>query len=92
MGFDSDLLPTREALATIASAVEAERHCCRFFRFGITVEADGGRFWLGVRRFAPRVAQDSHNLSAFHRWLYLVDLRLNQRIRSDRSRVCRPMT
>jgi hypothetical protein len=34
--------PTREALATIGSAVEAERHCCRFLRFGITVEADGG--------------------------------------------------
>ena len=34
--------PTAEILATIARAVEAERHCCRFLRFAITVEPDGG--------------------------------------------------
>jgi hypothetical protein len=32
------LAPTAETLATVARAVEAERHCCRFLRFGITVE------------------------------------------------------
>ena len=38
--------PTGETLATIAHAVEAERHCCRFLRFGITVESDGGPVFL----------------------------------------------
>jgi hypothetical protein len=38
--------PTSETLATIARAVEAERHCCRFLRFGITVEPDGGPVFL----------------------------------------------
>ena len=38
--------PTAETLATIARAVEAERRCCRFLRFGITVEPDGGPVFL----------------------------------------------
>jgi hypothetical protein len=44
-------------LAAIARAVEAERHCCRFLRFRITVEPDGGPVWLeltgppGTREF-----------------------------------------
>jgi hypothetical protein len=29
-------------LSTIVRAVEAERHCCRFLRFSITVEPDNG--------------------------------------------------
>jgi hypothetical protein len=29
-------------LLAIARAVEAERHCCRFLRFSITVEPDNG--------------------------------------------------
>ena len=29
-----------ETLASVARAVEAERHCCRFLRFMITVEPD----------------------------------------------------
>lgn len=31
-----------DILATIAEAVEAERQCCRFLTFQISVEADGG--------------------------------------------------
>jgi hypothetical protein len=31
-----------ETLATIARAVDAERQCCRFLRFAITIEPDGG--------------------------------------------------
>jgi hypothetical protein len=31
-----------DALATLARVVEAERQCCRFLRFVITVEPDGG--------------------------------------------------
>jgi hypothetical protein len=34
--------PTSEVLSTIVQAVDAERHCCRFLRFAITVEPDGG--------------------------------------------------
>jgi hypothetical protein len=49
--------PTAETLATIARAVEAERHCGRFLRFRITVEPDGGPVFLeltgpaGTREF-----------------------------------------
>ena len=39
-----------ETIALIARAVEAERHCCRFLRFGITVEPDGGPVFLGSHR------------------------------------------
>jgi hypothetical protein len=49
--------PSAETLAAVLSAVEAERHCCRFLRFGITVEPDGGPITLelsgppGTREF-----------------------------------------
>jgi len=33
---------TGDTLAAVARAVEAERQCCRFLRFLITVEPDGG--------------------------------------------------
>ena len=48
---------TGDRLSTITRAVEAERHCCRFLRFGITVEPDGGPIFLelsgppGTREF-----------------------------------------
>src|SRR5215470_7816261 len=34
--------PSTETLAKIARAVEAERLCCRFLQFSITVEPDEG--------------------------------------------------
>ena len=46
-----------DTLAVIARSVEAERHCCRFLRFHITVEPDAGPIWLeltgpaGTREF-----------------------------------------
>lgn len=49
--------PSSETLSTVARAVDAERHCCRFLRFGITVEPDGGPIVLelsgppGTREF-----------------------------------------
>jgi hypothetical protein len=49
--------PTGETLSPIARAVDAERHCCRFLRFGIVVEPDGGPIVLeltgppGTREF-----------------------------------------
>jgi hypothetical protein len=37
-----------DCLSPIVEAVEAERHCCRFLRFQITVEQDGGPIWLDL--------------------------------------------
>jgi hypothetical protein len=34
--------PMDDTLSTLAKAVNAERHCCRFLRFQIVVEPDGG--------------------------------------------------
>jgi hypothetical protein len=34
--------PGTDTVATLARVVDAERHCCRFLRFVITVEPDGG--------------------------------------------------
>ena len=31
-----------DTVATLARVVDAERNCCRFLRFAITVEPDGG--------------------------------------------------
>jgi hypothetical protein len=48
---------TDNLLATIAETIDAERQCCRFLRFGITVEPDGGPITLeltgpsGTREF-----------------------------------------
>lgn len=52
-----------EALAVIARAVEAERHCCRFLRFGVVVEPDEGPMSLdltgppGTREFLAALAE-----------------------------------
>jgi hypothetical protein len=40
--------PSEDVLATIVRMVEAERQCCRFLRFQITVEPDGGPIALDV--------------------------------------------
>ena len=46
-----------DMLTMIASTVEAERECCRFLRFQIVVEPNGGPIWLeltgpcGTREF-----------------------------------------
>jgi hypothetical protein len=56
-GYRLRFAPTDDILTTIARVVEAERHCCRFLRFDITVEPDGGPIWLeltgpaGTREF-----------------------------------------
>lgn len=52
-----------DTLTSITRAVEAERHCCRFLRFGITVEPDGGPIFLelsgppGTREFVAALLQ-----------------------------------
>ena len=49
--------PDAETLVTLVPVVEAERRCCRFLRFVITVEPDGGPLLLelsgpaGAREF-----------------------------------------
>jgi hypothetical protein len=49
--------PAAEMLQTIASVIDAERQCCRFLRFDITIEPDLGPIVLrvsgppGTRRF-----------------------------------------
>lgn len=45
-GLRLEFAPSAETIALIARAVDAERHCCRFLRFGMTVEPDGGPVFL----------------------------------------------
>ncbi|MEQ1575543.1 MAG: hypothetical protein ABL993_14985 [Vicinamibacterales bacterium] len=45
-GLRLEFAPSGDTLALIARVVEAERHCCRFLQFGITVEPDGGPVFL----------------------------------------------
>ncbi len=40
--------PSTEVLQAIASAIDGERQCCRFLRFEVTVEPDGGPIVLEV--------------------------------------------
>ena len=37
-----------DALSAILVAVDAERECCRFLRFDISVEPGGGPIWLSL--------------------------------------------
>ena len=56
--------PSTEVLEAIASTIEAERQCCRFLRFELTVEPDAGPIWLlltgpdGTAEFLSALAQD----------------------------------
>ena len=55
--------PSGEILSSIAKVVEAERHCCRFLRFTLTVEPDEGQFTLdltgphGTREFVAALLE-----------------------------------
>ena len=40
--------PAADTISLIARTIEAERHCCRFLRFSLTVEPDGGPVWLDL--------------------------------------------
>jgi len=56
-------LSTRNTLSLIATTVEAERECCRFLRFQIVVEPDGGPILLeltgptGTREFVSALLE-----------------------------------
>ena len=45
-GFRWRFKPTNDLLSRLASVINAERACCKFLRFGLTVEQDGGPIWL----------------------------------------------
>jgi hypothetical protein len=47
-GFRLRFDATSETLQQITAVIDAERRCCRFLRFQITVEPDGGPIWLDV--------------------------------------------
>jgi hypothetical protein len=40
--------PSGELLSAAAITIDAERQCCRFLKFVLTVEPDGGRMWLEI--------------------------------------------
>ena len=47
-GYRMRFAPMDGMLARIASVIDAERQCCRFLTFRLTVEPDGGPIWLEV--------------------------------------------
>jgi hypothetical protein len=53
-----------DTLHAIVAAIDAERHCCRFLRFDLTVEPDGGSIWLtlsgpaGTAEFLDALVQE----------------------------------
>lgn len=47
-GFRWRFVPSTEVLITAVNTIDAERQCCRFLKFALTVEADGGNVWLEV--------------------------------------------
>jgi hypothetical protein len=56
--------PEGDMLSLIARTVNAERECCRFLRFQLTVEPDGGPLWLemtgpaGTREFLSALLEE----------------------------------
>jgi hypothetical protein len=47
-GYRLEFPATSEILRALVAMIDAERQCCRFFRFQLTVEPDGGPFSLEV--------------------------------------------
>ena len=47
-GFKYRFAPTSDTLSAITQTIDRERQCCRFLRFELIVEADGGPIWLTV--------------------------------------------
>lgn len=63
-GYRWRFAPTEDLLAALAPVIEAERHCCRFLRFVVAVEPDGGPICLdvtgpvGTQEFLDRLTGD----------------------------------
>lgn len=47
-GFRWRFAPSTDVLMTIVKTIDAERQCCRFLKFALTVEPDDGDVWLEV--------------------------------------------
>jgi hypothetical protein len=47
-GYGFEIAPSGETLRAIIEVIDVERQCCRFLRFQLTVEPDGGPFRLDV--------------------------------------------
>jgi hypothetical protein len=47
-GFRARFASASDVLATVLQTVEAERHCCKFLKFQVTVDPDDGPIWLEV--------------------------------------------
>jgi hypothetical protein len=47
-GYRFEFVTSSEVLGAIATAIDAERQCCRFLRFQLTVEPDDGPLRLDV--------------------------------------------
>jgi hypothetical protein len=53
-----------DTLHAIVATIDAERHCCRFLRFDLTIEPDGGPIWLtlsgpaGTAEFLDALVQE----------------------------------
>ena len=47
-GYRLRFAATDDILPAIARRVDAERQCCRFLRFQVNVEPDGGPIWLDM--------------------------------------------
>jgi hypothetical protein len=47
-GFRLRFDASSETLRQIATVIDAERQCCRFLQFQLTVEPDEGPIWLAV--------------------------------------------
>ncbi len=47
-GFRWRFAPSTEVLMAAVKTIDAERQCCRFLKFNLTVEAADGDVWLEV--------------------------------------------
>ena len=47
-GYRFEFSPSTDCVNAIAAVVDAERRCCRFLRFQLTVEPDSGPIFLDV--------------------------------------------
>ena|SRR5258708_7501933 len=47
-GLRFSVAPSSEFLTAAVQTIDAERLCCKFLKFELTVEPDGGQMWLEV--------------------------------------------
>ena len=47
-GLRFSFAPSSEVLTAAVQTIDAERQCCKFLKFELTVEPDGGRMWLEI--------------------------------------------